>query len=214
VDLTAREASRRRPWRARRGEKALVVAPPEGGWTKGHHYAVAVVGGEGGVKGAGGEPLVASDVWALARSRAALVDCEDLSSGECAPTLTLAPLSAGQAVQLEGLRRELAPCSTPSRRSRPRARGRRGGLDRPGPEAAGASLQPGPDPALAIIPLPLTACCWTTAEGEPAAAGRSRRRGGLRGAEHLDGFSNTAPIVSRTASPAARWTWAGSTRPA
>src|SRR5207302_862505 len=57
----------------------------------------------------GGTAVVASSVWALVRSSAPLVDCTDLTSPTCKATITAAPLTIGQAIQLETLRRSYAP---------------------------------------------------------------------------------------------------------
>lgn len=87
----------------------IVIPPPAGGWTKGHQYAVAVVGGENGVKGSGGQNVVASEVWALARSSATLVNCEDLTDPTCAPVFTISDLTHQEAVALETVRQNYAP---------------------------------------------------------------------------------------------------------
>jgi hypothetical protein len=87
----------------------LVVAPPPAGWVKGDTIAVVVVGGANGVQGSNGTPVVASDVFALARSPDPLVDCADLTDPTCHSVVHVAPLSDAQAVQLEAVREALAP---------------------------------------------------------------------------------------------------------
>lgn len=86
------------------------IAPPTGGWTQGHRYAVVVVGGPNGVESAiAGQPVIASAVWVLIRSKSSLVTCTDLTSTTCQPTVTLAPLLPADAVKLEKIRLGFAP---------------------------------------------------------------------------------------------------------
>ena len=51
----------------------VIISPPGTGWTAGHEYAIALVGGASGLKGAHGEPVVGSAAWALVRSSKSLV---------------------------------------------------------------------------------------------------------------------------------------------
>jgi hypothetical protein len=69
----------------------VVVAPPGTGWTAGHEYAIALVSGTAGLKGAKGEPVVGSAAWALVRSVKSLVTCTDLTSADCRSTTDLIP---------------------------------------------------------------------------------------------------------------------------
>ncbi len=87
----------------------IKVSPPATGWGKSKKFAVAVLSGSSGVKRMGGGKVIGSDVWALARSKASLVTCASLTAPDCAPAITLAPLSSAEAVRLEGLRRAYAP---------------------------------------------------------------------------------------------------------
>jgi hypothetical protein len=175
--------------------KAILIDPPAGGWTKPHRYLVVVRGGSAGVRGAGGSPLVASDVWALARSKSTLVTCTDLADPTCASTLTLAPLSAAQAVQLEQLRRSFAPVLDGfEARGLPRA------------DVAVVwtfTIMSGAvvtfDPADSVIPFP-NDVVRNPATGKvalPTPAGASASQAALiAGLNTLDGFSTTVPIVS------------------
>ena len=93
-------------WNARL--KRLVITPASGSWGSAKTISVAVIGGESGVKGLGGKRLVASQVWALVRSAAPLVDCEVLGPA-CNSFVKAAPISASQAIALESLRRTYKP---------------------------------------------------------------------------------------------------------
>lgn len=90
---------------------AVVVAPPEGGWVKGHHYAAALLGGSHGAQGEGGKPLVASDLFAFLRSENSLVDeaCEELDPETCVSQVSLVPLDLERVLAIEQLRRDLSP---------------------------------------------------------------------------------------------------------
>ena len=89
--------------------RQLTIAPSTGGWTKGHTYAVALFAGEGGLTNEAGLPLQAPTAWALARSPAPLVTCEDLTAADCALAISAAPVTLEQALGLERLRRGFAP---------------------------------------------------------------------------------------------------------
>jgi hypothetical protein len=102
------------------GQHAIVVPPPNGGWTRAHQYAIAIVGGVNGVRGAAGEPVVASPTFALVESPNSLVTCTDLTATNCAPTIDIIPSDkpdpvdraadqSAKAVALERIRRGLAP---------------------------------------------------------------------------------------------------------
>lgn len=88
----------------------VTVDPPAGGWPKGHELAVALLSG---IQGSKGEKLIASDVFALVRSANPLVSCDltdpavDLKT--CHSTISLAPLTDAQALQLEQVRLGLKP---------------------------------------------------------------------------------------------------------
>jgi hypothetical protein len=98
----------------------LVIAPPATGWPKGGRYAVALVGGDNGLKGVGGKRVVGSTVWALASLEKSLVTCEDLTASDCRPTTDLIPSTktdpverladqTASALRLEQLRRAYRP---------------------------------------------------------------------------------------------------------
>ena len=97
------------------------VAAPAGGWVSGHRYAIAVLGGANGVKGADGRPVVGSATWAFLRLENSLVTCETLTDPNCRPTTELIPSNVKNdqakrledqtktAKQLEALRRKYKP---------------------------------------------------------------------------------------------------------
>jgi dienelactone hydrolase len=100
---------------------AITVAAPTGGWISGHRYAVAVLGGASGVKGADGRPVVGSATWSFLRLEQSLVTCEDLTSADCAATTEIIPSNVKDdpakrladqtqsALRLEALRRKYKP---------------------------------------------------------------------------------------------------------
>lgn len=88
---------------------SIKVAPPAGNWGKGRTFAIAILGGDEGVQRQGGGTVAPSDAWALARSQASLVTCDDLASADCAVAITAAPLDLASAKRLEALRRGYAP---------------------------------------------------------------------------------------------------------
>ena len=57
------------------GHRAIVVPPPSGGWTRAHGYALVLVGGPSGLRGAQGQDVVGSETWALVSSSTSLVTC-------------------------------------------------------------------------------------------------------------------------------------------
>ncbi|RKG67382.1 hypothetical protein D7V80_16360 [Corallococcus sp. CA054B] len=88
-------------------------------WPKGSRYAVALVGGENGLKTTSGQPLIGSATWAFINSDKSLVTCEDLTSPDCGPATELIPSTetdpakrladqTNKSLQLEQLRRGYA----------------------------------------------------------------------------------------------------------
>jgi hypothetical protein len=75
---------------------AVVIAPPAGGWTRGHQYAIALLGGANGVKGANGEPVIGSQTWELVSGPNALLNCPggDLGSSDCTLAVDVIPSTA------------------------------------------------------------------------------------------------------------------------
>jgi hypothetical protein len=57
--------------------KSIVIQPPGGVWTRGHHYVVALVGGPTGLRGAGNEDVIGSESWALVSGTTPLITCVD-----------------------------------------------------------------------------------------------------------------------------------------
>ncbi len=172
---------------------SIVVSPPTEGWGKSKDIAVVITSG---VTRPDGAPVVGTEVWALARSSAPLVDCTDLSvPANCHPTLTLAPLSQDQAVQLEALRRGYAPVLD--------------ALDAMGVPRSAVPLmwtfrtvdQPEAvfDPAGGVVPFPsdLVYDPVNNKVNLPVPAGAPPALQQLiMGLNTLDGFSTTAPAVS------------------
>ncbi|MFT3839260.1 MAG: hypothetical protein QM723_19920 [Myxococcaceae bacterium] len=182
---------------------ALTITPPQEGWGKGKHVAVVVTSG---VTRSDGQPVVATEVWALARSSASLVTCSSVTPAvcgaspivppaECAPALTLSPLSAAQAVQLECLRLGYAPLldALPIERADNAITWVFSTVD--SPEAVF-------DPANGVIPFPndLVYDQSTNHVNLPVPAGAPPALQQLiAGLNTLDGFSTTAPTVSENA---------------
>ncbi|MGE6757206.1 hypothetical protein ACQKGO_04255 [Corallococcus interemptor] len=88
-------------------------------WPKGSRYAVALVGGENGLKTNSGQPIIGSATWAFINSDKSLVTCEDLTSPDCAPATELIPSTetdpakrladqTAKSLQLEQIRRGYA----------------------------------------------------------------------------------------------------------
>ncbi|AEI64149.1 hypothetical protein [Corallococcus macrosporus] len=99
----------------------ITILPPlPQGWPKGGRYAVAILGGENGVKTTAGKPVIPSATWAFASSPQSLVTCEDLTASNCQTATELIPSAetdpaarladqTASALQLEQLRRGYAP---------------------------------------------------------------------------------------------------------
>ncbi|WP_163991714.1 hypothetical protein [Pyxidicoccus caerfyrddinensis] len=99
-------------------DRINVIAPT--GWPKGGRYAVALVGGENGLKTTSGKTVIPSATWAFASSQEPLVTCEDLTAPNCRAATELIPATATEpaariaeqtatALRLEQLRRSYAP---------------------------------------------------------------------------------------------------------
>ncbi len=100
--------------------RTITVAPPQGGWQRAHRYAIVVVGGPTGMRGAGNIDVVGSPTWALVSSPNPVVTCTDLTSPTCAPAVDVIPSDKNdpaerladqthKAIQLEQIRRGYAP---------------------------------------------------------------------------------------------------------
>jgi dienelactone hydrolase len=101
----------------------LSVAAPAGGWTSGHRYAIAIIGGANGVKAetASAGSVVGSATWSFLRLENSLVTCETLTDPNCHTTTELIPSNIkddpakrladqdAKAKQLEALRRKYKP---------------------------------------------------------------------------------------------------------
>ncbi|WP_434347055.1 hypothetical protein ACN6A1_01450 [Myxococcus virescens] len=97
-----------------------IIPPLPGGWPKGGRYAVAIIGGENGVKTTDGKPVIPSATWAFASSTEPLVTCDDLDAPNCQTATELIPSTetepaarladqTASALRLEQLRRGYAP---------------------------------------------------------------------------------------------------------
>lgn len=96
-------------WEASRLE--LRIRAP---WSRARQYAIALLSGEGGLQGTGGTEVVGSAAFALVRSRASLVTCQDVSAPGCRSKSPLlrsddAELERTRAVALEQIRLSLQP---------------------------------------------------------------------------------------------------------
>ncbi|AKU98878.1 Lipase-like protein [Labilithrix luteola] len=99
--------------------RAVVIPPPAGGWTRAHTYAIAFIAGPNGMKGANGDPVIGSPTWTLVSGTTPLVTCPDLKTN-CMPTVDVIPSNlsdpaaqladqTAKAIQLEQIRRGFAP---------------------------------------------------------------------------------------------------------
>lgn len=186
----------------------LTIAPPATGWPKGARYAVALVGGEKGLKGTNGRPVVGSATWAFARSAQPLVTCEDLTAPDCTTTTELIPSTetepaarladqTASALRLEQLRRAYKPLLE--------------SLEKQGVKREDVALlwtfsivnQPEAtfDLTKSIIPFPNDILRVKGADGAfhlnlPTAGLTGDTLALYTGLNTLDGWSTTAPIVS------------------
>ncbi|HVP62134.1 MAG TPA: hypothetical protein VMT11_16335, partial [Myxococcaceae bacterium] len=184
------------------GAMSLNILPKSGYWTRGHHYAVMVLGGTNGIKGASsGQTVTGSPTWALVISSQPLWSCD---AGNCTlgtlaiPTTEKDPAKAYEqqvalAKQLEALRQNYAPIIA-------------GALAAvPGLKASDIALawtftitsqaEVTFDPANSIIPFPNDVLNPTGHQVTfPSNAGLPPAL--VAGLNTLDGFSTTAPIVT------------------
>ena len=102
--------------------KTISIPPPGGGWTRAHQYAIALLAGSKGLRGAKGEPVIGSQTWALVSSPNPLVDCPggNLKSSSCTLAVDVIPSTKtdpaarladqlNTAKKLEVIRRGYAP---------------------------------------------------------------------------------------------------------
>ncbi len=100
----------------------IAIPPPAGGWTRAHQYAVALVAGPKGLKGAAGEDVIGSSTWELVSGQNPLVKCPqgDLTSKDCTLAVDIIPSTLTdpgarlqdqmqKALQLETIRAGYAP---------------------------------------------------------------------------------------------------------
>jgi hypothetical protein len=86
------------------GMAQLSIMPPATGWPLGR-VAIVLRGGDTGLRGAGGQPVVATPTFYFARSPSPISNCT--SALDC--TSATPVLTTEQAVALEGLRQAYAP---------------------------------------------------------------------------------------------------------
>ncbi len=121
IDVTTGKASPLAP--AYNATRAVIsVPPPKGAWTRAHQYAIALLAGPNGLRGANGEPVIGSQTWELVSSPSPLVDCPkgDLTSPNCTLAVDIIPSTLTdpaarladqlrKAQQLEQIRQGYAP---------------------------------------------------------------------------------------------------------
>ncbi len=191
----------------------LIIRPPATGWPKGGKYAVALVAGEGGLKGLDGRPVVGSATWAFARSANPLVTCEDLTAPNCQTATELIPSTkkdpaerladqTASALRLEQLRRAYKPLldalekhpTKPVKRDDVALLWTFSIVNQPEPTFDLNPLAP-------VLPFPNDLARvqengkWRLNLPEPQGATAEQKQL-IAGLNTLDGFSTTAPIVS------------------
>lgn len=187
----------------------LMIAPPDGAWPKRGRYAVALIGGENGLKGVGGKPVVGSATWSFINSDESLVTCEELTDPDCRsrtdiipsrktdPVERLADQNAS-ALRLEQLRR--------SYRNLLKAIAGPGGKTEDIVLMWTYRIMDMPevtfDPAASVVPFPNDLLLKRNADGTtqvqlpiPDDASETQKQL-LGGINTLDGFSTTSAIVS------------------
>ena len=184
------------------GGSILSFGPTGGYWTRGHQYAVLIVGGANGIQGASpDQTLIGSSTWALVTSSTPLVKCDQTTGENCHPATSAIPTTekdpAAQlaqqlatARQLEALRLSYAPLIA-----------RAGGAGIPASDVALAwtfTITSQPEVAFAppgVLPFPNDALNPTGSQVTiPPGTGLPDAL--VAGLNTLDGFSTTAPIVS------------------
>ncbi|MBU8900156.1 hypothetical protein KRR26_31575 [Corallococcus sp. M34] len=180
-------------------------------WPKGGRYAVALIGGDHGLKTLDGKNVIASSTWAFVSSPKPLVTCEDLTSPDCGPATEIIPSTktdpaekladqTASALKLEQIRRAYAKPI--------------GALVAQGVKREDIVLlwtftitnQPEAtfDPTASIIPFPndLVRTPADPKTGAPAhlnlpvPPGTGLQSQLVQGLNTLDGFSTTSPLIS------------------
>jgi dienelactone hydrolase len=101
-------------------DQVRVIPPQPQGWPKGGRYAVAIIGGDRGIKTVNDKNIIGSATWSFISSEQPLVTCEDLTAPDCRPTTEIIPSTetdpaarladqTRSALRLEQLRRGYAP---------------------------------------------------------------------------------------------------------
>lgn len=102
--------------------RSIAIAPPPGGWTRAHQYAVALIGGAStkALRGKNGEDVIGSPAWVLVSGRIPLFECAPADPNDCRPTVDIIPSDkfdpeakfadeVAKAKRLEGLRKSYSP---------------------------------------------------------------------------------------------------------
>jgi hypothetical protein len=56
--------------------KTITIPPPAGNWLKGHRYAIALIAGANGLRGAMNQEVIGSQTWTLVKSQFPLTECK------------------------------------------------------------------------------------------------------------------------------------------
>lgn len=167
-------------------------------WAKAHRYALVLLGGDKGLKGAQGEPVVASAAFEVARVSYPLATCTDLNADDCRsanPAIrgkTIAD-ERDKVVAMEQLRRNLQPAlEYLEKNGQPRETVANAWVF-----STGTMPLVGFDPAAKVVPFPndvlmkdgLVNLPIETTDDEVTVLNKTQLN-------KLDGFSTTAGILS------------------
>ena len=77
-------------------KRSIAIAPPPGGWTHAHQYAIALIGGAGknALRGRAAEDVIGSPAWVLLSGRIPLIECATTDPNDCRPTVDIIPSDA------------------------------------------------------------------------------------------------------------------------
>lgn len=168
--------------------RVRITAP----WQRARLYAVALLGGAQGLRGAGGVEVVGSPAFVLLRAKKPLTTCADLNQTNCRSVTSL--IDGGEAaVTLERVRRQLRPGLDYLEKN---------GVTRESLVAAWTfrTVKMGVatfDPAASVIPFPNDLLLENGRVNIPAEAGDDATAQELKARlNQLDGFSTTASMVT------------------
>jgi len=195
----------------------ITIAPPtvasdggstSSGWAPGHQYAIALVGGSGGLKGAQGQTVVGSSVWTLLSLSNPLVICDP----GCRATTDLIPSDQHDPAARIADQAQKAAQLEPIRLGYNRVLNAFAGQGIPRAnivlmwtftilDQAQATF----DPAESVIPFPNNLVTLPLPDGGRRVdlpipdGGSDLQRALYTGLNMLDGFSTTTPIISENA---------------